>query len=160
MIVFEGYITGTAERFLKKKILSLCFLIVITASVLVIPISVLFEKLLPLKGLTIILNLISPVCGLVACFIIFSKKKYLNEIKPKRVFVNNTMVSVEINKRTESRLPEEVKEVHDHGDFYVICFSNRKSFQYICQKNLISKGSVEEFERLFEGRIVKEVTKK
>lgn len=156
MIEFNGYITGDAERFFKKKILMLCLLIVSMATVLFIPITFLLEKYLPIKGLAIIINLATPIIFGGASFLIVSKR-FIKEIKPKKVFINDMIVGVEIGNETESRMIEEIENVHDYGDFYVLYFSKGKAFHYICQKNTLSKGSLEEFEALFDGRIIRVV---
>lgn len=42
------------------------------------------------------------------------------------------------------------------GDWYVIDFYfPYKNLFFICQKNLLIQGSIDEFERLFEDNIVK-----
>lgn len=50
----------------------------------------------------------------------------------------------------------DVIKVFDHGEWYVISFKSRPVIiDYICQKNLLIKGTIEEFEKLFEGKIVR-----
>jgi len=50
----------------------------------------------------------------------------------------------------------QVKKVVDKGNWYDICFYfGYKSGTITCQKNLITKGTIEEFEKLFEGKIVR-----
>lgn len=48
-----------------------------------------------------------------------------------------------------------VKKVKDYGDFYFIEFPKFiYSTAFVCQKSLMTKGSLEEFVELFEGKIV------
>lgn len=47
-----------------------------------------------------------------------------------------------------------IKKIIDEGNFYVIIFGEHSN-GIVCQKNLIVEGSIEEFEKLFEGKIVR-----
>ena len=51
---------------------------------------------------------------------------------------------------------EHIKRVEDHGEWYyfVFCFGHI-SFSFICQKDLIVEGSIEEFEKIFKDLIVR-----
>ena len=56
---------------------------------------------------------------------------------------------------------EDVIEVKEFQDFYVMCFNRyQNSYEFVCQKDLLSKGTLEEFEELFKGKIVKKTVKK
>ena len=51
-----------------------------------------------------------------------------------------------------------VKKVVDCGDWYFIVFKFLEfSNALACQKDLITKGTIEEFEALFEGKIVRKI---
>ena len=61
------------------------------------------------------------------------------------------------DKYTETRSINDVKKVIDHGEYYELCFSFGKlSDKFICQKNLITKGTIQEFETLFSGKITRD----
>ncbi len=54
---------------------------------------------------------------------------------------------------------DDVKEVGDYGEFYYIVFSRPNAEpSVLCQKDLIVKGSIEEFEKFFDGKIIKKRT--
>ena len=54
----------------------------------------------------------------------------------------------------------DVKKVIDKGNFYIILFYfPHKDVNFICQKDLIVEGTIEEFEELFEGKIVRKIKK-
>ena len=56
---------------------------------------------------------------------------------------------------------DEVKRVEDYGDFYRIIFYFPHCDRFcICQKDLIMQGTIEEFEEMFAGYIVKKQLKK
>lgn len=50
---------------------------------------------------------------------------------------------------------KKVKKVYDFGEWYYILFKWDLSDYIICQKNLLSKGSIEDFEKIFEGKIIR-----
>jgi len=51
----------------------------------------------------------------------------------------------------------DIKEVWDMGSFYAVIFyfPNNKDRRFVCQKDLIVEGTIEEFEKLFEDKIVR-----
>ena len=46
-----------------------------------------------------------------------------------------------------------IKKVIDEDDWYKIVFKNNK--YWICQKNLITQGTIVDFEKLFDGKIIR-----
>ncbi len=54
----------------------------------------------------------------------------------------------------------DVKKVIDRGNFYeIIFYFPHKDCFFICQKNLIVEGTIEEFEELFADRLVRKIRK-
>ena len=51
---------------------------------------------------------------------------------------------------------EDVKKVIDYGTFYVINFYFGGVYSGICQKDLLIEGGLEEFEKLFEDKLVRQ----
>lgn len=153
MIEFKGYISGAAEKLLKKKVLTANLLFVAITTILILPMTLFFEQILPLKGLATIVNIMVPIFFCIPAFLTVSKK-YINELKPKRVLINTEYVIVECGKESECKLLSDVKKVVDHGDFYEIYFYGKKKFHYFCQKDKIFNGTIDEFETLFKGFII------
>ncbi len=53
----------------------------------------------------------------------------------------------------------DVKKIIDYGEWYrIIFYSKHIETEHICQKDLIVKGTIEEFEKLFEGQIERRLT--
>ena len=51
---------------------------------------------------------------------------------------------------------QDIKEIWDMGSFYAIIFYfPNMDRRFICQKDLLVEGTIEEFEQLFEGLIVR-----
>ncbi len=88
------------------------------------------------------------------CFIPSKDKRY-NTCK---VFTDvEYIVAVLGTGREEFKLISDVKIVNDYGEFYELIFPWEKGINnhFICQKDLLTKGSLDEFEALFEGKIKK-----
>ena len=84
-----------------------------------------------------------------------SKKEQL-ALTPKRIFVDGESIVSIADKYSESRLICDAKELRDFGEFYEIVFPFGKfSEKFICQKNLLTKGTLEQFESLFSNKIVR-----
>ena len=79
----------------------------------------------------------------------------MNSLMPHRIVIENDIITCIAEKYVESKSLADVKKVQDFGDFYEFVFPFGKiSEKFICQKNLISKGTLEDFENLFAGKIV------
>ena len=51
-----------------------------------------------------------------------------------------------------------IKKILDFGSYYVFCFSFPfLSKSFLCQKDLLTAGTIEQFEKFFEGKIVKKI---
>ncbi len=83
-------------------------------------------------------------------------KKQKLQLTPKRIFTDGETLTCVGENYTESMLIGDEKEVRDYGEFYVLVYPFGKvSEKFVCQKKLLTKGSLEEFEALFEGKIKK-----
>ena len=76
------------------------------------------------------------------------------------IVVEGNVISAEGIQRYEIKNLEDVKKVVDMGDFYKIYFYfPHKSNLFICQKDLLVKGTIEEFEKLFSSVMVRKNNK-
>lgn len=75
---------------------------------------------------------------------------------------NEEIVCVDnVFKKTRRKKLKQIRKVIDAGEcYYVIYKWGEISNCIICQKDLIREGTLEEFEELFKGKIVKEKEKK
>lgn len=86
------------------------------------------------------------------------QNKVFMENLPKRITIENGKLIKEGNseKSYVVREIQHVKKITDEGDWYQrIFYFPHKVGDCICQKDLITQGSIEEFENIFEGLIVK-----
>lgn len=153
MIEFTGYLTGAAKKYFFKRGIKYLQNIFLGSAILVSPPIVIFA--LRIKSLLLIAGyIIAAVATLILPYmqVKLDKDKYV----PKLIRIQDNILLSVSDGITESRYIEEVKEVRDYGEYYALVFPMGKlSEKFVCQKNLLTKGTLEEFEALFEGKIVK-----
>ena len=72
------------------------------------------------------------------------------------IIIDQNLISAEGIQRSETKNLDDIKKVVDMGDFYKIYFYfPHKSNLFVCQKDLIIKGTIEEFEELFSAKIMR-----
>ncbi|MEG1609079.1 MAG: hypothetical protein RR348_04350, partial [Clostridia bacterium] len=85
-----------------------------------------------------------------------SPMKIINLYIPKKLTIDANIISLESEKTTVVKSVLKIKKIIDVGEWYQILFYfPYKDPYFICQKDLITKGTIEDFEKLFEGKIVK-----
>lgn len=94
---------------------------------------------------------------------VFITKKGIIEDLPTRVTIDDEALRRYGNgeENYAGREIIDVKKVIDRGNFYeIIFYFPHKDCFFICQKNLIVEGTIEEFEELFADRLVRKIRKK
>lgn len=154
MVEFNGYISGKSEKYYwnkSRRIVQICFLL---AALVLLPMMVILSLNFKSWWILIAHCLLYFIGVPVLTIIIPIGKKQRFDFTPKRIFTNGDYIVCEGNKYKESRLIYDVRKVIDHGEFYELLFPfGKKSEKFICQKELLSKGTLEEFEALFIGKI-------
>ncbi|MDE7405873.1 MAG: hypothetical protein K2M89_03245 [Clostridiales bacterium] len=57
-----------------------------------------------------------------------------------------------------ARYYDDVKKVIDCGEWYhMVFYMGQKNYDYICQKDLITEGTIEEFEEYFKDKLVRKL---
>ncbi len=72
---------------------------------------------------------------------------------PSQIIIDNDLITIIGAGRLQKRM-KDVKAVFDMGNFYYVKF--RRTFfktVCVCEKRLLAKGSIAEFEELFQGKI-------
>ena len=152
MIEFNGYLTGAAEKYFHKRVMDFGRMLLLIGMVFMSP-------------LIISIAVWSQSWGVVAVYIgiyfaipplvsILRSKKETAAMTPKKIFVQDEYIVCATSKWTEAKAISDAKKVRDFGEFYEIVFPiGNYSEKFICQKSLLCKGTIEEFEALFEGKI-------
>ena len=85
--------------------------------------------------------------------------KELEKYYPKYILIDNKEIKFEgqIEKSYCCKELADIKKIIDFGNFYYIKFYFPFNHYCICQKNLITQGTIEEFEQLFKDEIVRKI---
>ncbi len=156
MIEFNGRLTGTTEqefweiqKMTNMNMLLCVFLLPLPA---VCILSVVF------KMWTIFLFYGTFFLLWIIITLIPRDKKEKNEMMPKRIYIEGEYITAITDKDGEVRKISDVKKVTDYGEFYLLTFPFGKvSSKFVCQKSLLIKGSLDEFESLFDGKIIRNI---
>lgn len=109
------------------------------------------------------INVVVALLGSGLCAALVYTKKEQAEVFPERIcFLDDEDNTVVIESPKEQRIEysDLFRKVVDMGDFYYIDHFAKTGRGYICEKALMTQGSVEAFERLLEGKIEKKDGKK
>ena len=154
MIDFKGYLTGKTEKHYHKRNKLFSWILMTAALLALLPGTISISITIKMYILLII-----NVFGLVIVPLITlipDSKKTRKEMTPKRITFEDGVITCVADKYVEQKTIDSVKLVRDYGDFYELVFPfGNISMKFICQKDLLVSGSIEEFEALFEGKIVR-----
>lgn len=152
MIEFNGYLTGTAEKYFHKKVQSFGRKLLFIGMSLVLPLIISIASWTHRWGL--ILAYIGMYFAVPPLVSILRSEKEMVAMTPHKIFVQDEYIVCVADKYTEAKAISDVKVVRDFGEFYDIAFPfGNVSEKFVCQKSLLSKGTLEDFEALFEGKI-------
>ena len=160
MIVFEGEFS---EK-LKKKVLGLhakhIFLALLLTAVIwctpCIILGIIFDTMITK------IMMYTSVC--ISCILLLlsaiyrERPKNYGKIMPRKVIIEDDAIISVCENIEYYRYMSDVKKVIDRGDAYFFVFYfPHKNVTYICQKTSVVQGTIEEFERIFENKIVRKV---
>ena len=152
MVEFTGYLTGKAEKHFARKGSSFARNIFLVGAGLLAPVIISF--IIYTKSTLLLGVYFAAIVSIVVFSLIPKSKKELKSITPKRIYTDGESITCVADKYVETRFIHDVKEVHDCGEYYDLIFPFGKiSEKFICQKSLLTNGSLKEFENLFENRI-------
>lgn len=150
MIEFSGKLTGISKKYALKKISKRWQIFIFLCAPLSFPSAIILSNILR-KDYPIFIPI---VFLMLSFFPVIFKKRYESDL-PEAVRIEKDTIVFEFSKTAQILPLEKIKKVYDHGDFYeMITFSPFMFNVLICQKELLSNGSLEDFETLFDGKIV------
>ena len=153
MIEFNGRISGAAEDFFWKRSKSFVLILLSISMAVILPVMIF---------LSVMFKTALVVLGYLGCFVFFfvlllllkPGKKESAELVPERVFTDDEYIVSVCKNNEQFILISDVRKVTDYGEFYVVFPSGKVSYNFICQKNLLTQGTLEEFEALFPEEII------
>ncbi len=156
IIEFNGYITGLAEKYFWKKSRRVARIVFVLATLFFAPIVIIVG--LNILGWAIYLWYLALLISIILLSLIPVGKKHKLNFTPKKVFIDDEYIVCVGNKYEEYKLISDIKRVVDYGEFYDVKFRFGKiSDKFICQKSLLTKGTLEEFESLFSDKLVRKI---
>ena len=153
MIEFNGEVNGAGKKFLiKDQILSQLLANSIVSAILLTP-------TLIFGGFNSKISYVVMIfCGIFILFSALPTKSVVSVILPQRIVVDleeRTIIN-QLKNREVFGMIDSVKLVEDYGEFYNIKFFFGDRVPYcICQKSLLTSGTLEDFEALFDGKMIK-----
>ena len=162
MIEFDGRISGAAEKHMWKKARLFGVILMYMTMAFFLPFVLILHFTVKSDfTLYILWTYILLFCFLfpLLAVLIPKSKKEKDMFATCKVFTDEEyIIALWGNGVEESRLISNAKKVIDHGEFYYIVFpAGESSESFVCQKNLLTKGTLAEFEALFEGKIVRKL---
>lgn len=153
MIEFSGALSSKCIKFyIIKEFLRFLIIFLLTALPFAIPMLVvsIVEKLLFWGILAGIILVLAVTMSIIESNI-FLKKKL-----PTQVIISDERIEKISSLEPINNPINEVETVADYGDWYQIYFNIGFRNNYvICQKNLLAKGTIEKFEKLFEEKMIR-----
>jgi len=151
MIKFQGEISQECKKwFLKREFKAYLFvtcLLAVLYAIANITIALLWN-------LIALLYLIIPVVAIIS--FIFPFRRFAIKRVPLVVSIEDEFIECENEQEYANNRLDDVKNVVDLGDWYIVRFYFPINLRwFICQKDLIVEGTIEDFEKLFEGKIVR-----
>ena len=154
MIVFNGQISGKAEAHYWQTQANLGSMLLIGASVACSPILLIFwnvpEYLLVVAVAYLLVAIPLPLLPQLL-------KKFMANPKhlPMLITIDGDNLVCQISLITENRTLQDVKCVKQYDEYYTLHFvTGKASIHYVCQKSLLTVGSLAEFEALFKDKMV------
>ena len=152
MIEFSGELNGAAKKFLLDEQIKLQVKVSLATMIVVAIPAVIAAVLWNPAALVILLVPLIMLIG--SC--LKPDKKDQRLFVPKRIFLDLEEETIVHICETQERfhMINSVKQVIDYGEFYYFVFEYADRDPYfVCQKSLLTQGTLEEFEALFEGKI-------
>lgn len=154
MIEFDGYISGKAEKyFFKHEFLYVILGYLVPNSGLLI-LSILWGMR---SGFWLIAEIIASMYLAIPiiCGILFSRKKSRKKMITKKIIIRDDLITAITDTQPLTKNVSDVKQVKEYRDFYAITFRfGNLSNTFICQKDLLVKGTLDEFDELFIEKLV------
>ncbi len=155
MIEFRGELTGECKRFLlRRQIRNQSIVSAIVFVLFSIPMVVLAVSDDPIWLLGFI-----PLIMLMILSVITPSKKDQKKFMPICVCIDLEEETIVVHHSETSerfRMISAVKCVEDYGEWYYFVFNyeNRAPY-FVCQKSLLQKGTLEQFEEIFQYKITR-----
>jgi len=158
MIEFDGSIDSYAEKYFWNYSRRIVAIIMLFPLLILFPIFLIIS--INTKKWNLLIAYVAFWLLVYLCLLIPKSKKEKAKWAYRKIFIDGEYIVCKcLNENYEEfSLISDASELIDYGYFYHIKFPPQKaSDKFICQKNLLVKGTLEEFEALFEGKIIRKI---
>lgn len=150
-IIFRGKLSKSVQKHVNRAQRKSQLIFTAVISVLAIaPITYAAVCINPLWAITAVCI---PILFL-ACFLPIPKI-YQKDFFPTEISIIDTDVHITGESFYHVQDTDNIKTIIDYGNCYQILFEHDKTFNCLCQKDLIVEGTIEEFEARFADLIVR-----
>ena len=146
MIVFEGKISGQCLKNYDKRYRKEYLTIISITSLIILFIVFL------ILGFNWIFLLCAGICALTYIPLLFRFNHSFALPYKMTVDLDEGTVIFNSKKREDFMMINDIDEIYDFGEYYQI---EDISYMFFCQKDLLVQGTLEEFEKAFEGKIIR-----
>lgn len=152
MFKFYGEVSEQNKKIIINKQRKIFF----CASIIPVLLGVCITIILAIKiHLIYLLFLIPLLFFLIIPFMPLSKRT-LDLIIPTKIIIYDDFIISEGNKFKCVKKYSDIKSIIDYGSYYFIYFKwPKKSYKFLCQKNLLIAGRIEDFEKYFQSKLSK-----
>ncbi len=151
-IEFNGYISGAAERYFWKKTRQLGEKALLFGALFMFPMIVVIA--ISTKFVEICIVYLLAILAIPILSRIPKSKREKLRLLPNRIYTEDDAVVCVTQNEVQRKWIKDVKALREYDEFYELVFSfGNISNRFLCQKNLLVKGTLKDFEELFEGRI-------
>lgn len=161
MIEFHGVLPDECQKFKIKAVkksdtlLTVIYAVVFTVSAAITAVCGILKTDDFVEWLTITITLLIISIMLPISYII-GNKRFSNFNPEIRITIENGQITNGNTFNTVTKPLSKVKKVIDCGDWYAIVFKfGGLSNSWICHKALLVQGTIDEFEKLFDGKLKK-----
>lgn len=159
MIEFKGRVSAKCRKHIQKQEgKNYLFGITLALIVVIIPIVniLIYCSILPWQYAVAIVAPASLLIILISYFSAFEKKTSELIIPTRIVIADDGTIASHGEKFHLIAAVDEVTMVVDMGEWYHISFGKRLGLgRFVCQKDLLVQGTIEDFEKLFDGKIIR-----
>ncbi len=152
MIEFNDELTNECKKYYDKLFAKIVLIISVVISLIFIIPSIFLYFHNDLFLIVIVVAIIFPFFVLISL-----KTKATSYTMPNLVQINdNNEFIIKCKNLRYTKNINEIKCVYDYGKWYLFKVKNSLDVtRFVCQKDLIKVGNIEEFEKLFQGKIIK-----
>ena len=155
MIKFEGQVSGQTLNYILNQHRRRSF---ISASIVAAVLSIVIVVVAVLYSMVFLIGLAFPAIFVAISIVAKPSKNMYSSISPQRVYIEGETLVTEYESFSFSRTIQQVEAVIDFGEgYYIKFYPSYKCPHFVCQKSLLVNGTLEDFEKLLVGKIVREI---